>query len=1276
MATLLISTAMASLGGSGGTLGQFAMTLGMQAYKGTLFGETRVVEGPRLASLNMLASTEGAPIPRVYGRVRIGGQMIWATRFIETTSTMRSGSSGGKSTRSLARSLGGGASTETITYAYAANFAIGLCEGEIAFVRRIWADGKEIDRTLFTHRIHRGSAHQEPDPLIVAKEGAENAPAYRGLAYIVFEAFPLADYGNRIPQLTFEVVKPVHGLCDMVRAVDLIPGSSEYAYSAPALMQSSGGVSISENRHQLSGASDWTLSLDALQALCPNLKRVALVVSWFGDDMRAGACRIAPRVETRMKPIAGSPWSCAGVARESAQLVSQIDGKPALGGTPSDESVKSALADLRARGLAVLFYPFVMMDVPFGNVLPDPATGMPGQAAFGWRGDIRPAAADGVAGVSDEIAAFFAHDNYRRCILHYAQLCAQTGGVEAFLIGSELRSLTNARNAEGAFPAVAHLAQLAADAKAILGAATKVSYAADWSEFSARSREGGRDVRFPLDSLWASSAVDFIGIDAYFPLADWRDGDDHLDARQARSMHDRDALRAGVAGGEGFDWFYADDAARQAQRRTPISDGALGKTWMFRAKDLVNWWSQPHVERSGGVESMTTGWVPRSKPIWFLEAGCPAIDKGANAPNIFPDAKLTTQALPPFSSGARDDLMQIRAVEAFISRFDPRCEGFRDSYNPVASAYAGRMVDADHIYIWAYDARPFPAFPMLGGVWSDASCWDTGHWLNGRLEAAPLDRLVCELVSDMADLAMDPPPLDSILDGYVIDRPLSARGVLEPLCALFGFDAVASSGVLRFQERRRGAPVTLTVDDLAPLPDGALVQAARVDDSRLPHEISLAFTDSEWDYRPASVLSRRLPGASKRHAEGEIALMARAGIAQRAANIWLQDLWIGRDTAEAMLRPGRVALEPGDLVTLPMGAGERLYRITRATGLFERRITCRAVDLSIHSAPAASITRASLAPPSLPGPPRVEVLDLALARGDPPALQYLAAFADPWSGPLALWMSSGAGFDFVAAISRSAIMGETLDPLKAGPLGVFDRANALRVKMRGGALSSAAESDVLAGRNALALRGPDGAFEILGFCTADLIGENVWRLSRLLRGQGGQDHLAAREVGAGALVVLLDEAILPLGAGQGALGLSRHYRVGPAALDHGDPAYVSVTAAPGALALRPYAPVRARARRVAEGIEISFIRRTRIDGDNWEGLDAPLGEASEAYVVDILSGAQVKRTLACAAPLVVYGREDEVADFATPQTHLSLRIAQVSAIAGRGFPLQADVPVL
>ena len=172
MATLLLRSAGAAVGGLfGGPMGAAIGSTLARAVTGSKrlsLGHTRYVEGPRLTALAGLTSTEGAAIPRVYGRARIGGEVIWTTRFEESVTITRSGSSGGKSL---------GSSTSRADYSYFANLAVGLCEGPVAQVRRIWADGREIDQTLYTIRLHHGTQDQAPDPLIVAKEGADNAPA-------------------------------------------------------------------------------------------------------------------------------------------------------------------------------------------------------------------------------------------------------------------------------------------------------------------------------------------------------------------------------------------------------------------------------------------------------------------------------------------------------------------------------------------------------------------------------------------------------------------------------------------------------------------------------------------------------------------------------------------------------------------------------------------------------------------------------------------------------------------------------------------------------------------------------------------------------------------------------------------------------------------------------------------------------------------------------------------------------------------------------------------
>ena len=151
--------------------------------------------------------------------------------------------------------------TNTTTYSYYANLAVGLCEGPIGAVLRIWADGKPLDLTGLSIRTYTGDEAQTPDPLIIAKDG--DVPAYRGLAYVVFERLPLANFGNRIPQLSFEVVRPVGRLERMVRAVTLIPGTTEFGYAPGTVVRTLGpGQSAPENRHITYAPSDAVAALD------------------------------------------------------------------------------------------------------------------------------------------------------------------------------------------------------------------------------------------------------------------------------------------------------------------------------------------------------------------------------------------------------------------------------------------------------------------------------------------------------------------------------------------------------------------------------------------------------------------------------------------------------------------------------------------------------------------------------------------------------------------------------------------------------------------------------------------------------------------------------------------------------------------------------------------------------------------------------------------------------------------------------------------------------
>jgi hypothetical protein len=301
------------------------------------------------------------------------------------------------------------------------------------------------------------------------------------------------------------------------------------------------------------------------------------------------------------------------------------------------------------------------------------------------------------------------------------------------------------------------------------------------------------------------------------------------------------------------------------------------------------------------------------------------------------------------------------------------------------------------------------------------------------------------------------------------------------------------------------------------------------------------------------------------------------------------------------------------------------------------------------------------------------LLDLpTLDNSDPPVLLRAAVFANPWPGPVAIWSSDdGVSFQNAGIAEVPAIVGETLDPLQRGPTSRWDRSNRVRVRLYGGALVSVSDMVLFGGANAAALQRPDGAWEILQFGSAQLVAPFTYELSRLLRGQAGTEWAMGNPLPTGSPFVVLDRHAVTLAQGLDRLGRTMQLRIVAADRDHGDPAALAIEATPHATALRPLSPVHLRARRVASGVQISWIRRTRREGDAWTAGEVPLAEETEAYVLDILSGANVVRSLQLTQPSALYAAADEIADFGAPQASLAVRVAQLSATVGRGGAAEA-----
>jgi hypothetical protein len=290
MATLILRAVGGLFGGRiGGAIGA---VIGQQ-IDGKLFGP-KGGSGPRLNDLAFQSSTYGAQIPKLFGRMRVAGSVIWATDLQEDRRRV---------------STGKGKPKQTV-YSYSASFAVALSARKASRIGRIWADGKLLRgeagdfKTQTGFRFHTGGEGQAADPLITAAEGIGQTPAYRGLAYAVFEDLQLADYGNRIPSISFEVIADESAVSIGSILTSLAPGLTA---DAPTQIE---GLAVSGD--SLRGVIGTVGDLIALSAMdsgtALQIREAApLAPPLHEDDLGASANGTAPRLALERSSPASIP---------------------------------------------------------------------------------------------------------------------------------------------------------------------------------------------------------------------------------------------------------------------------------------------------------------------------------------------------------------------------------------------------------------------------------------------------------------------------------------------------------------------------------------------------------------------------------------------------------------------------------------------------------------------------------------------------------------------------------------------------------------------------------------------------------------------------------------------------------------------------------------------------------------------------------------------------------------------------------------------------------
>lgn len=167
-----------------------------------------------------------------------------------------------------------------------------------------------------------------------------------------------------------------------------------------------------------------------------------------------------------------------------------------------------------------------------------------------------------------------------------------------------------------------------------------------------------------------------------------------------------------------------------------------------------------------------------------------------------------------------------------------------------------------------------------------------------------------------------------------------------------------------------------------------------------------------------------------------------------------------------------------------------------------------------------------------------------------------------------------------------------------------------------------------------------------------------------LRGQAGSDGVMPDVWPPGALFVVLDPRVVQIETPSSARGLARYYRVGPARRPLDDPSYEAQVLAFDGVGLRPYAPAHLRGQRHGAGLDLSWIRRTRIDGDSWAGAEVLLGEDAETYLLRVTDAAGLRREVTLDAPNWRY--DDAMRSGDGTAAPFFVEVAQVSGRFGPG----------
>lgn len=593
-----------------------------------------------------------------------------------------------------------------------------------------------------------------------------------------------------------------------------------------------------------------------------------------------------------------------------------------------------------------------------------------------------------------------------------------------------------------------------------------------------------------------------------------------------------------------------------------------------------------------------------------------------------------------------------------------------------------------------------PTFPVAAHI-SAVVAWDTLFIHHGNSDtyyfySAPISSgtttldniLSAECLSSglLEGTDLDVIAIDSDVRGYRVAETGAIRAALEPLQGAFPFDVIPKGYKIAFVPRG-GASVKTIADTMldaraAGAAPGVALTTSREMDSQLPRRVSIKYFDNTREYDISEQYAERLNTDAVNVLDSTLPIVLNATEAAGVAEKLLYLYWLDRYNLNFTLPPEYFDLEPGDVITLTGDDYTYEIRLTEINYTSGGWLECRGRfnNSAVYTAAAVGEEGSSTGKGVVFAGPSLYVLldipclqDVFNATGFPAAM---CGFTTTWPGGV-IFRSNDDGQTWadLQGFTGSVPIGFAMSALPTGRTDIIDTTNVLGVTLLAGELVSVTESQLLNGSNYFAI-GAHDRWEIVAAknCTLQLDGSYI--LSDLLRGRFGTEWAMSTHAIGDAVVLLTDSDMAWIGMDSASIGLTRQYRgiTSGAAIDSDVSLYFTYSG----VNLECLSPVYLNGNRHPSTNDwtLTWVRRTRIDGALRNYVDVSLGETAESYEIDIYSDgtyATVKRTITASSATAAYTSAQQTTDFGGNQTTLYVKVYQLSATVGRGYPLTATI---